>query len=127
MSSVLAKLQLLIFMNRECVFVDLPGYGYAKVSKMEKQRWSKLIEGYLNSNRDIRLVFMLIDMRHSPSADDITMVNYLIDMGLPFVIVLTKSDKLNKTQREKRMRSFEDEIPYFDEITVVPFSSQNEG
>lgn len=125
-SSVPGKTATINFYELENVyFVDLPGYGYAKVSKMEKQRWSKLIEGYLNSNRDIRLVFMLIDMRHSPSADDITMINYLIDTGLPFVIVLTKSDKLNKTQREKRMRSFEDEIPYFDEITVVPFSSQN--
>lgn len=105
-------------------FVDLPGYGYAKVAKSEKQRWSELIEGYLNSDRDLRLVFMLVDMRHAPTADDIHMINYLIDEELPFVIVLTKADKLKKTEREKRMAAFENEIPYFDEIHIIPFSSQ---
>lgn len=124
-SSVPGKTATINFYGLDNVyFVDLPGYGYAKVSKAEKKRWSNLIEGYLNSNRDIRLIFMLIDMRHPPSADDITMINYLIDMELPFVIVLTKADKLNKTQREKRMSGFENEIPYFHEITVVPFSAQ---
>ncbi len=105
-------------------FVDLPGYGYAKVSKADKQRWIGLIEGYLASDRDLRLVFMLIDMRHPPTADDLHMINYLIDNELPFVIVLTKADKLNKTERAKRMEAFKTEIPYFDEIHVIPFSSQ---
>ncbi len=124
-SSVPGKTATINFYALENVyFVDLPGYGYAKVSKTEKQRWSKLIEGYLNSERDIRLVFMLVDMRHAPSADDISMINYLIDTEVPFVIVLTKADKLNKTQRTKRMSSFEDEIPCFHEINVIPFSSQ---
>ncbi|MBQ8297775.1 MAG: YihA family ribosome biogenesis GTP-binding protein, partial [Ruminococcus sp.] len=67
---------------------------------------------------------MLVDMRHAPSADDIHMINYLIDAELPFVVVLTKADKLKKTQREKRMEAFKSEIPYFDEIHVIPFSSQ---
>lgn len=105
-------------------FVDLPGYGYAKVSKADKQRWIGLIEGYLASDRDLRLVFMLIDMRHPPTADDLHMINYLIDNELPFVIALTKADKLNKTERAKRMEAFKTEIPYFDEIHVIPFSSQ---
>lgn len=105
-------------------FVDLPGYGYAKVSKSEKQRWSGLIEGYLGTDRDIRLVFMLIDMRHSPTKDDVQMVNYLIDTETPFVIVLTKADKLNKSEREKRMKAFENEIPCFSDIHSIPFSSQ---
>ena len=105
-------------------FVDIPGYGYAKVAKTEKERWSGLIEGYLNSDRDLRLVFMLVDMRHAPSADDLHMINYLIEAELPFVIVLTKADKLKKMQREKRMEAFKTEIPYFDEIHVIPFSSQ---
>lgn len=105
-------------------FVDLPGYGYAKVSKSEKQRWSGLIEGYLGTDRDIRLVFMLIDMRHAPTKDDVQMVNYLIDTETPFVIVLTKSDKLNKSEREKRMKAFENEIPCFSDIHSIPFSSQ---
>lgn len=124
-SSVPGKTATINFYGLENVFfVDLPGYGYAKVSKAEKARWSHLIEGYLNSERDLRLVFMLIDMRHAPSAEDIHMINYLVDSELPFVIVLTKSDKLKKTEREKRMSAFENEIPFFSDIHVIPFSSQ---
>lgn len=103
--------------------VDLPGYGYAKVAKTEKHRWADLIEGYLDSDRDIRLIFLLIDMRHPPSKDDLHMLNYLIERELPFVIILTKADKLKPTERKKRMAAFAEEIPYFDEIHVVPFSS----
>ncbi|MDE6101887.1 MAG: ribosome biogenesis GTP-binding protein YihA/YsxC [Ruminococcus sp.] len=105
-------------------FVDLPGYGYAKVSKSEKERWSGLIEGYLSADRDIRLVFMLVDIRHAPTKDDIHMINYLIDTEMPFVIVLTKADKLNKTERAKRMEAFKNEIPCFSDIHSIPFSSQ---
>ena len=124
-SSVPGKTATINFYGLENVyFVDLPGYGYAKVAKTEKERWSGLIEGYLNSDRDLRLVFMLVDMRHAPSADDLHMINYLIEAELPFVIVLTKADKLKKMQREKRMEAFKTEIPYFDEIHVIPFSSQ---
>ena len=105
-------------------FVDLPGYGYAKVAKSEKDRWAGLIEGYLSSDRDIRLVFMLIDMRHAPTNDDIHMINFLIDAEMPFVLVLTKADKLKKTEREKRMEAFKSEIPCFEDIHSIPFSSQ---
>ncbi|MBR1430899.1 ribosome biogenesis GTP-binding protein YihA/YsxC [Ruminococcus sp.] len=105
-------------------FVDLPGYGYAKVSKSEKERWSGLIEGYLSSDRDIRLVFMLVDMRHAPTKDDVQMINYLIDTEMPFVLVLTKADKLNKTERAKRLEAFKNEIPCFEDIHTIPFSSQ---
>lgn len=124
-SSVPGKTATINFFSLENLyFADLPGYGYAKVSKSEKQRWSGLIESYLNSGRDIRLVFLLIDMRHAPSADDIQMIEYLVEMELPFVIVLTKADKLNKTKREERMKGFAEEIPYFDDIHIIPFSSQ---
>ena len=124
-SSVPGKTATINFYGMENIyFVDLPGYGYAKVSKSEKERWSGLIEGYLNSDRDLRLVFLLVDMRHAPSADDLDMINYLIDTELPFVIVLTKADKLKKTEREKRMAAFRTEIPCFDDIHVIPFSSQ---
>ena len=63
-------------------------------------------------------------MRHAPSADDLHMINYLVDSGLPFVIILTKADKLKKTRRLERMKSFETEIPYFDDVHIIPFSSQ---
>lgn len=104
--------------------VDLPGYGYAKVSKTEKQRWAGLIEGYLQADRDLGLVFQLVDFRHPPTADDIMMINFLIDSELPFVIVLTKADKLKKTQREARMEALQNELPCFDQITVIPFSAE---
>lgn len=123
-SSVPGKTATINFYSLENIyFADLPGYGYAKVAKSEKERWSELIEGYLNSDRDIRLVFSLIDMRHPPTADDIHMINYLIEAELPFVIVLTKADKLKKTEREKRMEALKTEIPYYDQIHIVPFSS----
>ncbi len=124
-SSVPGKTATINFYILENVyFVDLPGYGYAKIAKSEKRRWAELIEGYLNADRDIRLIFQLIDMRHPPSADDIHMINYLIDAQLPFVIILTKADKLKKTAREERMEKFKLEIPCFEDIHVIPFSSQ---
>ena len=105
-------------------FVDLPGYGYAKVAKSEKERWNELIGGYLNDvSRNLALVFQLIDMRHPPSNDDIVMINYLVDSEIPFVVVLTKADKLNKTERANRLEAFKTEIPYYDQITAVPFSA----
>ena len=103
--------------------VDLPGYGYAKVAKSEKERWSGLISNYLVSDRDLRLILLLIDMRHAPSKDDLQMIEFLVECQLPFLIVLTKADKLNKTEREKRMAAFQTEIPYFSQIHVIPFSS----
>ncbi len=107
------------------IFVDLPGYGYAKVGKSEKQRWSELIEGYFNDDRNFGLIVQLIDMRHPPTKLDLDMIHYLIERELPFLIVLTKSDKLNKTEREKRLAAYQEEIPYADEITMIPFSAEN--
>lgn len=105
-------------------FVDLPGYGYAKVSKGEIHRWAELIEGYFADDRRLELVFQLIDMRHPPTKDDLQMIDFLIEQELPFVIVLTKKDKLSKKQQEERMAGFLKEIPYADQITMIPFSSE---
>lgn len=107
----------------ECFLVDLPGYGYAKIAKKDKLRWSELIEGYLMSGRDIALIFQLIDMRHPPSADDMHMINFMIDNELPFVIILTKADKLSKNERAARMEALKQEIEYFDDMTVIQFSA----
>jgi diaminopimelate decarboxylase len=101
--------------------VDLPGYGYAKVSKAEQKSWRKLLDGYLE--REISLVVQLIDIRHKPTADDITMINYLIDIEQPFVIVFTKNDKLSQAKREVRMESFANEIPQFEDIHKINFSA----
>lgn len=124
-SSVPGKTATINFYSlEEIYFADLPGYGYAKIAKSEKRRWSELIEGYLNADRNIELVFLLVDMRHAPSDDDIHMINFLIDSELPFVIILTKADKLKKTERARAMEMFEKTIPCFGEIHIVPFSSQ---
>jgi len=105
--------------------VDLPGYGYAKVSDSERRRWSELIEGYFDDDRDLRLVVQLWDMRHAPSKDDYQMLNYMIERGIPFIIVLTKSDKLNKTEREERMKALQEELKEFEGIQCIPFSAVN--
>lgn len=106
-------------------FVDLPGYGYAKVSKSEKIRWSELIEGYFASIREISIVILLLDIRHKPSNLDIQMINFLIDNELPLIILLTKSDKLGKTKYKNRLEELKLEIPEYDSITIIPFSSEN--
>ena len=105
--------------------VDLPGYGYAKLSNSEKQRFSQTIEHYFDDDRDLRLVLQLIDMRHPPTANDFQMLEYLVECEIPFVIVLTKSDKLNKTEREKRMEALREELSDFDGVQYVPFSAVN--
>lgn len=104
-------------------FADLPGYGYAQRSKAEKRRWAELIEGYFASDRNIVLIFQLIDARHAPSADDLQMIDFMIENELPFVIIFTKTDKLSKRELQSRMDAFASEIPDFEQITAVPFSS----
>lgn len=124
-SSVPGKTQTINFYTLENIcLVDLPGYGYAKVAKTEKERWRELIGGYFaDAERDLALVFCLVDMRHPPTADDLTMINFLIDSELPFCVVLTKADKLKKTEREKRLEALKSELPMYEQLTVIPFSS----
>ena len=103
--------------------VDLPGYGYAKVSKAEKQRWAELIEGYLSSERDIRLIVQIIDIRHKPTKDDYDMLTFLYNSNAPFVIVLTKKDKLKKSAYEKRIDEVLDELQEYEGVQLIPFSA----
>lgn len=105
-------------------FVDLPGYGYAKVSRSEKQRWAKMMEGYFNSDRNIRLMVQLVDMRHPATADDIMMMEFLESTGIDFIVVMTKSDKLNKGDYKKRLEKSKEELSFIDEENIIPFSSQ---
>lgn len=103
--------------------VDLPGYGYAKVSQAEKKRWQGLIQGYFAADRDLRLTLQLVDMRHPPPADDRQMIDFMIETGIPFVVVLTKADKLNKTQRQERWEAFQQEFAGYEGIRLIPFSA----
>ena len=107
-------------------FVDFPGYGYAKRPDAERRRWSELAEGYFAQDRNIALLVQLIDIRHHHSKDDETMLRFLGESGLPFVIVLTKADKLNKTQLNKRLQEVEQEMNFLpDGIEKIPVSSTN--
>lgn len=106
-------------------FVDLPGYGYARVSHGEKLRWAELIEGYFAGNRDIRMVFALMDARHAPSADDLQMANFLIENELPFAVVLTKTDKLTPKELADRLTAFRAELPCGDQLTLLPVSASD--
>ena len=106
-------------------FVDLPGYGFAKVSDAEKRRWRDLIGGYFAADRDLRLVMQLLDMRHAPTADDKQMLDYMIDEGVPFMVVLTKADKLNKTEYAARMAAFDAFFADYEGVQYVPFSAVN--
>ncbi|MCI6245671.1 MAG: ribosome biogenesis GTP-binding protein YihA/YsxC [Eubacterium sp.] len=103
-------------------FVDLPGYGYAKIPKAEKQRFAELMEGYFQSGRDIRLVVQLIDMRHKPTADDMAMISFLKQFEIPFAVVLTKSDKLKKKEYASQKELIINELGN-PEYPVIPFSS----
>lgn len=103
-------------------FVDLPGYGYAKIPKAEKQRFAELMEGYFQSGRDIRLVVQLIDMRHKPTADDMAMISFLKQFEIPFAVVLTKSDKLKKKEYASQKELIINELGNPD-YPVIPFSS----
>lgn len=112
-----------MFKLQNCRFVDLPGYGYAKVNFNEKQRWSELMEAYFNSQRDIRLVVQLVDMRHNPTEQDLQMIEFLVAKKIPFIVALTKCDKLNKTERMNNLVSICEIIAKYGNISVIPFSS----
>lgn len=105
--------------------VDLPGYGYAKVSKAEKARWAELVEGYLSAGRNIALIIQIIDIRHKPTKDDYDMLDFLYQSNAPFVIALTKRDKLKKTAYQKRIDELLDELADYEETELFPVSSQN--
>ena len=103
--------------------VDLPGYGYAKVSKVEKLRWAELVEGYFAAGRDIALVVQIIDMRHKPTADDMNMINFLYDNGVPFIVVATKSDKLNKSEYSAQLEALSAMMADYPNVGLYPFSA----
>lgn len=105
--------------------VDLPGYGYAKVNFNEKKRWADLMEGYFTSDRNIRLVVQLTDMRHPVTKDDLDMMHFMQSAGYDFIVVMTKSDKLNKTERTKRMEDIHTELAEFGDVKIIPFSASN--
>lgn len=123
-SSVPGKTITINFYNVDDVkFVDLPGYGYARLSKQELSRFGELMEGYFQSDRNIALVVQLIDMRHPLTKDDEGMITFLKEMNIPFIIVMTKADKLKKKAYEERLKASREELAFAGNVPVVPFSS----
>lgn len=124
-SSVPGKTITINFYNVDNIkFVDLPGYGYAKISKNERDRFGELMEGFFQSGRDIRLVVQLIDMRHKPTADDYNMIEFLKAMNIPFMIVMTKADKLKVKEFKSRLELSAEELKVAGDVPVVAYSSQ---
>lgn len=106
-------------------FADLPGYGYAKVSRSEKDRWAELVEGYFAQERDIALIVQICDIRHSPTKDDMAMIDFLYSTGYNFIIALTKLDKLKKSQQQARIDAYREELAAYEGVQLYPCSSQN--
>ncbi len=104
-------------------FVDLPGYGYAKVSQAEKDRWSRLMEDYFAAGR-IDLGILIVDARHAPTNNDITMARWFLDSGCPFVVVANKLDKLKKSEIQPNMQTIRADLELPEDCAVIPFSAE---
>ena len=109
--------------DKKCYFVDLPGYGYAKVPKTEKERWGKLMENYFAANR-IDLGVMIVDARHAPTNNDITMARWFLDSGCPFVVVANKLDKVKKSQIEGNLKVIREDLELPENCPIIPFSAE---
>ena len=110
--------------NNELYFVDLPGYGYAKVSLAEKEKWGKMIERYLHKSEKLRLVFLLIDIRHDPGANDRQMYQWILNQGYEPVIIATKLDKINRSQIQKHLKMIRTGLQVVPGTQIIPFSAQ---
>lgn len=109
--------------NEELYLVDLPGYGYAKVSEKEKREWGRLIERYLHSSEQLRAVFLLIDIRHDPSANDKLMYEWALSQGYRPIIIATKLDKIKRSQVQKHLKAVRQGLGLPSGAVVIPFSS----
>ena len=125
-SATPGKTQTINFYNVNDVMylVDLPGYGYAKVSEAEKVKWGQLIERYLNTSKQLKAVFLLIDIRHEPSANDKMMYDWIIAQGYNPIIIATKLDKLKRSQVQKHVKMIKEGLQLVPGTTVIPFSSE---
>lgn len=109
--------------NDGLYLVDLPGYGYARVSEKEKEQWGKMIERYLHGSAQLRAVFLLIDIRHEPSANDRMMYKWVVEQGYQPVIIATKLDKIKRSQVQKHVKMLKEGLSLIPGTKVIPFSS----
>lgn len=113
--------------NELLYFVDLPGYGYAKVSQDTVKKWGKMIDGYLHQSKVLRLVFLLVDIRHKPNQNDIQMYEWCVNYGFNPIIIATKSDKIKRSQLQKQIKQIKDALQVVDGTPVIPFSALNKS
>ncbi len=110
--------------NNELYFVDLPGYGYAKANESVKAQWGKMIEDYLHQSKQLKAVFLLIDIRHEPSGNDKNMYEWVVDHGYEPIIIATKLDKINRSQIQKHVKMIKQSLNVLPGTIVIPFSAQ---
>lgn len=110
--------------DRKVYFVDLPGYGFAKVSKTEKERWGTLMEEFFARDGLISLGVMIVDSRHKPTADDVTMANWFISTGCPFLVLANKCDKLKKSEMEPNVALIRETLKLPEEVRIILFSAE---
>ena len=110
--------------NNELYFVDLPGYGYAKVSQQEKEKWGKMIEKYLHTSKMLQAVFLLVDIRHEPSANDKQMYDWIMSNGFHPIVIATKLDKIKRSQIAKQVKLVKEGLGVDKDTIVIPFSAE---
>ncbi|MCR5373913.1 MAG: ribosome biogenesis GTP-binding protein YihA/YsxC [Lachnospiraceae bacterium] len=113
--------------NDEIYFVDLPGYGYAKVSQTEKEKWGKMIEKYLHTSKQLKAVFLLIDIRHDPSANDVNMYEWMKYQGFAPIVIATKADKINRSQLSKQLKVVRTGLKMDKGGILIPFSAETKA
>ncbi len=109
--------------NKELYFVDLPGYGYAKVSMEIRDKWGKMIEKYLHTSKQLKVVFLLIDIRHAPGENDVTMYEWIVANGYEPVIIATKLDKIKRSQKDKCIKIIKEKLKLLPGTKIIPFSA----
>ena len=121
------KTQTLNFYNidNQLIFVDVPGYGYAKVSKVQREKFGKMIEEYLTQRESLQLVIQLVDLRHDPTEDDVLMYNYLKHFNIPTVVVCTKEDKIEKGKVKKHIKNIKEKLKLEPVDSIISYSSIN--
>ncbi|WP_426786902.1 ribosome biogenesis GTP-binding protein YihA/YsxC, partial [Staphylococcus capitis] len=119
------KTQTLNFFNidEQLIIVDVPGYGYAKVSKAQREKFGKMIEEYLTQRENLRLVIQLVDLRHNPTEDDVLMYNYLKHFDIPTLVICTKEDKIAKGKVQKHLKNIKDKLELEPEDSIISYSS----
>lgn len=114
-------------LNKEMYLVDLPGYGYAQVSQSVREQWGKMIEKYLRTSKQLRAVFLLIDIRHEPSANDVMMYDWVVANGYDPIIVATKADKISRGAVQKNLKIIRDKLKCKKNTIMIPFSALNKS